>query len=62
MLFGYMHYMQSTVQPVRFKQRFLAKVFLKLLDKHSPKSSILHKIFNRNSVRLGTAAHKIYRR
>ena len=30
----------------------IAKVFLKLLDKHSLKSNILHKIFNRNSVKV----------
>ena len=30
----------------------ILKVFLKLLDKHFPKSSILHKIFNRNSIKV----------
>ena len=30
----------------------VAKIFLKLLDKHFPKNNKLHKIFNRNSVKV----------
>ena len=31
---------------------YVAEKFLRLLDKHSPKSYLLHKIFNRNSVKV----------
>ena len=30
----------------------VAKIFLKLIDKHFPKSHILHKVFNRNNVKV----------
>ena len=30
----------------------VAKTFLKLIDRHFPKSHILHKVFNRNNVKV----------
>ena len=39
----------------------VAKRFLNFLDIHFPKSNKLHKIFNRNTVKLVTAAPRIYR-
>ena len=33
----------------------IVKVLLKLLDNHFPRSSILHKIFNRNSVKVSSS-------
>ena len=58
-MFDYIHYVQSTIQPVRFNQH--SKGFLKLVDKYFPKSSILHKIFNRNSVKVNYSCMQNYK-
>ena len=36
----------------------VAKIFFRLLDKHFPKSSRLHKIFNRNTVKVSYSCMK----
>ena len=42
----------STLRITKMCQQSIAKMFLKLVDKHFPCTHQLHKIFNRNTIKI----------
>ena len=54
----YNRYLKENITKTYKKQTEVAKVFLKLLKKHSPTSHVLHKIFSRNTVKISCSCMK----